>query len=85
MQNQAKRWTVEIFLDEYGRHTDAVARLHTRDAQPISGTGRALRNPADPVIPEIGDEVAAARALADLAHRLLDAAIADIEAVSASS
>lgn len=30
-------------------------------------------------VPEIGDELAAARALADLAHYLLDATAADIE------
>jgi hypothetical protein len=30
-------------------------------------------------LPEIGDELAVARALSDLAHRLLEAAAADIE------
>jgi len=33
-------------------------------------------------VPEIGDELAAARALSDLAHRLLDVTIADIEAIT---
>jgi len=33
-------------------------------------------------VPEIGDELAASRALADLAHQLLDAAATDIEGVT---
>ena len=40
----------------------------------------ALRlNPADRDMPEIGDELAVARALSDLGHQLLDAAAGDIE------
>jgi hypothetical protein len=31
------------------------------------------------LVPEIGDELAAARALFDLAHRLLEATVRDIE------
>jgi uncharacterized protein DUF1876 len=33
-------------------------------------------------VPEIGDELAVSRALADLAHQLLDAAAGDIEAIT---
>jgi hypothetical protein len=39
-------------------------------------------NPADDDIPEIGDELATARALTDLGHRLLLTAATDIEAVT---
>jgi hypothetical protein len=33
-------------------------------------------------VPEIGDEIAVARALSDLGHRLLDAAAGDLEQVN---
>ena len=42
----------------------------------------ALRNPADPAQPQIGEEIAAARALSDLVHQLLDKAAAEIEDVT---
>jgi len=43
-----------------------------------------IATPADREIPEIGDELTAARALSDLAHRLLSTATADIEVLPAS-
>jgi hypothetical protein len=43
------------------------------------GWGQARRNPADPDVPRIGAEVAAARALIRLGHHLLGAAENDIE------
>lgn len=75
----SKRWRVDIFLDEHEGKTRAEARLHNPDETGLVGTGLARRNPRDDEVPEIGDELAAARALADLAHQLLDAAAADIE------
>ena len=41
--------------------------------------GTARRNPKDTDVPEIGEELAAARALSGLAHDLLEAAVADVE------
>jgi hypothetical protein len=79
----AKRWSVDIYLDEDGEgHTHAEARLHTGTDTMLVGVGRAKLNPADRDIPEIGDELATARALTDLGHRLLIAAAGDIEAVT---
>ena len=46
------------------------------------GVGLARRNPRDSEVPEIGDELAAARALADLAHQLIEATVADLEAAT---
>ena len=77
-----KHWTVDIIIDEHEGRTRAEARLRTRDDTHLTGTGLAKRNPADPDVPEIGDELAAARALSRLAHELLDAAAADIEGVT---
>jgi hypothetical protein len=42
----------------------------------------ARRNPADDNVAEIGDELAAARALSDLGHQLLVATACDIQAVT---
>ncbi|MGH3344974.1 MAG: DUF1876 domain-containing protein [Carbonactinosporaceae bacterium] len=77
-----KQWRVEIFIDEDGRQTYAKARLETQRESRLQGTGSARRNPRDTDIPEIGDELAVARALSDLAHKLLHAAAEDIEAVT---
>lgn len=66
----AKEWTVRIRLDEEGDDTTARATLTTGDGSEVTGTGQARRNPADAAVPEIGDELAASRALADLAGKL---------------
>lgn len=81
----AKRWTIDVFIDEHDneRRTHAEARLRTRDATDLRGEGSAQRHPRDREIPEIGDELAVARALADLSHRLLVAAAQDIEQFNA--
>ncbi|TMR90776.1 DUF1876 domain-containing protein [Nonomuraea basaltis] len=67
---EAKQWSVQIYLADDGDDTNARAVLTTRDGTHLSGTGHARRNPADPAVPEIGDELAASRALADLAEKL---------------
>ena len=77
----ARTWRVDIYLDEHDDDTRAQARLTTQDATVTIGRGRARRNPSDAMVPEIGDELATARALADLSHQLLDAAVQDIEGV----
>ncbi|WP_112273743.1 DUF1876 domain-containing protein [Lentzea terrae] len=78
----AKKWSVELLIDEHEGRTRAEARLHTQDPTHLVGIGTARLNPADRDVPEIGDELAASRALADLAHQLLDAAANDIEGVT---
>ena len=78
----AKKWSVEVLIDEHESQTRAEARLHTQDPTHLVGIGTARLNPADRDVPEIGDELAVSRALADLAHQLLDAAANDIEGVT---
>jgi hypothetical protein len=80
--SETKRWSVEIFIDEHDGETHAEARLQAGDRTNIHGRGTARRNPADRNVPEIGDELATARALSELSHRLLHAAAEDIEAVT---
>lgn len=79
---QVKRWSVDIVIDEHENRTRARARLHNPDETGLVGVGLARLNPEDANVPEIGDELAVARALSDLAHRLLDATAEDIEAVT---
>lgn len=76
-----KNWTVRIDITEHDGRTRAVAHLHTGDTERLTGVGFARLDPADPDVPEIGDEIAVARALSDLAHRLLDTAGGDLEEV----
>jgi Domain of unknown function (DUF1876) len=80
--NTIDRWSVDIYLNEADGETRAEARLAGRTAGGLRGHGTARCNPADWDVPEIGAELATARALSDLAHRLLDTAAADIEAVT---
>ncbi|GAA0709297.1 DUF1876 domain-containing protein [Dactylosporangium roseum] len=77
-----KHWTVDIAISEDNGRTFAEVRLDADDDTQLTGKGEARLNPADEDIPEIGDELAVARALSDLGHRLLLTAAADIEAVS---
>lgn len=77
-----KHWTVDVFIGEHDGRTHAEARLHTNDITSLAGIGQARLHPADKDIPEIGDELAVARALSDLGHRLLLTAAADIQAAS---
>ncbi|HEY7222831.1 MAG TPA: DUF1876 domain-containing protein [Micromonosporaceae bacterium] len=80
----SKTWRVDIYIDEHvhDRTTRAEARLHTGDPSNVRGVGRSWRNPADPEVPEIGDELAVARALADLAAHLRSVAVEDVDAVT---
>lgn len=79
---KAKHWTIDIDIGEDGRETYAEVRLHSGDRDELRGVGRARRNPSDTDVPQIGDELAVSRALSDLAHKLLSAAIEDIEDVT---
>ena len=75
-----EKWEIDIFVDEHEGRTRAEARLHTRDDTHLKGVGYAVRNPKDPDVPEIGAELAVARALSELAHGLLLATAEDIAA-----
>jgi hypothetical protein len=77
-----KRWSVEIFIGEDNGRTYSEARMHTELGDRLLGVGRAWLSPRDYDVPEIGDEVAVARALSDLSRRLLDVASGDIEAIT---
>lgn len=75
-----KTWDVKIHLYEEDGHTSAEATLRTDQGTELRHRGLARRNPEDREVPEIGDELAAYRALSGLAEDLLDAALADVAA-----
>ena len=77
-----RHWTVDVFIGEDSGRTFAEARLHTDDDIHLLGIGRARLHPDDEDVPEIGEELAVARALSELGHRLLLTASADIEATT---
>lgn len=80
--SMADSWSVELSITEDDGDTDALVRLVMKDGTDLSGRGKARRNPADQKVTEIGEEIALARALSDLAHKLLGTAAAGVEAVT---
>jgi hypothetical protein len=79
--HDTKHWNVAIEIDEHDGRTRAVARLRTDDAE-LTGVGLARLSPTDRDVPEIGDELATARALSELSHHLLDTAADDIQRIT---
>ncbi|HEY6931918.1 MAG TPA: DUF1876 domain-containing protein [Marmoricola sp.] len=79
---ETKRWHVEIFIGEQDGQTHAEARLMPMEKVTLTGTGAARLNPQDADVPEIGEELAVARALSDLGHQLLATTALDIESVT---
>lgn len=76
---RAERWHIEIFLSEDGDRTRAEAVLRTSAQTELRHVGLARRNPKDSDVPEIGEELATARALSGLAHDLFEATISDVD------
>jgi hypothetical protein len=76
-----RTWHVEVYISEgdEGR-TVADAVLRTDAGTELRHTGVARRRPSDPEIAEIGDELAACRALSGLAQDLLEATVLDVGA-----
>jgi hypothetical protein len=63
--------TLSIHLEEDEIETVAIAQLDLRDDH-FEASGRARRNPVDPARPVIGEELAIARALANLESQIND-------------
>jgi Domain of unknown function (DUF1876) len=71
-------WSVEVTFTEEDQRTRADAVLQLADRR-FHGFGMAKRAPEDPSVPVVGQELAAARALSNLSHQLLDEAASRIE------
>jgi len=73
-----KHITIEIGIDEDETTTLVHAVLDLRGDH-FDATGRAKRNPIDPSVPVIGEELALARALSSLEDQIIDAAYEKID------
>lgn len=77
-------WKVRLCLSEDEGTTRARVVVDT-GTKTITGHGVAHCNPADTDVPEIGDELAAGRAMHDLAYRLVNTAERDIKGLGTPS
>lgn len=75
-----REWHAKVFLFEQDGQTSADAVLDTGE-NTLHGHGAARCHPGEDDIPEIGVELAVARALTDLGHKLIGAAAGDLQAV----
>ncbi|MFI8239277.1 DUF1876 domain-containing protein [Streptomyces sp. NPDC085866] len=76
-------WKVRLHLFEDDDGTTKAHVVLDTGTTALTGNGTAHRHPADTNVPEIGDELAAGRAMVDLAHQLLEVAGRDIQAMGA--
>jgi len=79
---RAHDWQVRVSI--FGSDDDAEATVVLLSDSPkhLTARGRSHRSEHDRVVPEIGDEVAVARALRRLADQLLEVAADDIEGIT---
>ncbi|RZV43202.1 MAG: DUF1876 domain-containing protein [Acidimicrobiales bacterium] len=81
MELEPHSWKLTFETREDEDHCEMVVHLDAGDRS-MAGFGRSTRNPSDPSVPQVGEELAAARALTDLAHKLSDDAWKAIETFS---
>jgi Domain of unknown function (DUF1876) len=74
-----KTCRIDVLIEEHEERTRAKARLSWAGKNFV-GLGLARLDPADEPVTRIGDELAIARALSDLANQLFVLASADIQA-----
>ncbi|GAA1375273.1 dsRBD fold-containing protein [Catellatospora chokoriensis] len=72
-------WMVELRYEEDADLTRATASMRLPSGRLLTAEGQARRNPVDRPRASIGEEMAGARALSGLAHRLLEAAADEVE------
>jgi hypothetical protein len=77
--DDTKACQVDVLIEERDERTRAKARLSWGGKQ-LVGVGLARLDPADEPVAKIGDELAIARALSDLANQLLAVTSTDIQA-----
>lgn len=74
-----REWQVRISIFESGDETSASVVLLADAPEHLTARGQSHRSKDDSPVPEIGDEVAVARALRHLADKLMEAAETDVE------
>lgn len=77
---RTRQWRVDVYVSEEGDLTKARAVLTGDSPRHVSANGTSRRNPHDPAVPEIGDEIAVSRALDALSQELRAVAYDDIDA-----
>lgn len=82
MMHTAVGWHVEMEFREDDQHTRAVAMVRLPDGSEVRAQGHASRHHTDANQPRVGEEVAGARALNELAMRLLTKAHDEIDEAS---
>ena len=78
-----KEWRLNLYLSEHDPDTTARIVLDTGD-NVLESHAEARRNPYDRDVPEIGDELAAGRALIAMGRLLVRAANGDMKAMGAA-
>ena len=74
-------WSVDLRLEEDETRTIVIATLRGGQRR-LQARGVARRNPVDPSLPRVGEDLAVSRALSLLAHDLLSDAITQLETVT---
>ncbi|MEU2423936.1 DUF1876 domain-containing protein [Streptomyces sp. NPDC007851] len=82
MMQTAVGWHVELEFLEDDTHTRAVALVRLPDGSEVRAHGHASRHDSDNNQPRVGEEIAGARALNELAMQLLTKAHGEIDADS---
>jgi hypothetical protein len=77
-------WKVRLYLSENEGTTKARVVVNTGTTT-LTGHGAAHCNPEDADVPEIGDELAAGRAMHDLGQQLVSTAERDIKGLGVSA
>ncbi|MDC0772951.1 DUF1876 domain-containing protein [Streptomyces sp. HD] len=75
-------WHVEMEFQEDETHTRAVALVRLPDGTEVRAHGHATRHHTDANQPRVGEEIAAARALNELAMQMLTKAHGEIDSAS---
>ncbi|MEU1402142.1 DUF1876 domain-containing protein [Streptomyces sp. NPDC005728] len=82
MMHTTVGWHVELEFQEDDQHTRAVALVRLPDGTEVRAHGHASRHRVDANQPRVGEEIAGARALNELAMQLLTKAHVEIDAES---
>jgi hypothetical protein len=79
MMHTAVGWHVELEFEEDEQRTRAAALVRLPDGNEVRSRGYASRHHTDSNQPRVGEEIAGARALNDLAMQLLTKAHEEID------
>ncbi|GGJ23643.1 DUF1876 domain-containing protein [Streptomyces brasiliensis] len=82
MMHTAVGWHIEMEFMEDEQHTRAAALVRLPDGTEVRAHGQASRHHTDSNQPRVGEEIAGARALNELAMQLLSKAHTEIDADS---